>query len=130
MFCSFFFFKQMTAYEMRISDWSSDVCSSDLDVTCRSAATGVGRLRLVGTTFTISGYVGDAVRNDILPSGHEPQVPQQKHHELRLEAVIGFLGSSADEIPEYVTVGYSCGFHRTQDIASCDRKRTRLNSRP
>src|SRR3546814_10869843 len=25
----FFFFKQMTAYEMRISDWSSDVCSSD-----------------------------------------------------------------------------------------------------
>src|SRR3546814_245319 len=34
----FFFFKQKTAYEMRISDWSSDVCSSDLagdyDVKC------------------------------------------------------------------------------------------------
>src|SRR3546814_6202046 len=34
MFCCFslffFFFKQKTAYEMRISDWSSDVCSSDL----------------------------------------------------------------------------------------------------
>src|SRR3546814_2979649 len=29
-FCLFFFFKQKTAYEMRISDWSSDVCSSDL----------------------------------------------------------------------------------------------------
>src|SRR3546814_8202169 len=29
IFC-FFFFKQKTAYEMRISDWSSDVCSSDL----------------------------------------------------------------------------------------------------
>src|SRR3546814_2534146 len=29
----FFFFKQKTAYEMRISDWSSDVCSSDLDGT-------------------------------------------------------------------------------------------------
>src|SRR3546814_5585456 len=29
MIC-FFFFKQKTAYEMRISDWSSDVCSSDL----------------------------------------------------------------------------------------------------
>src|SRR3546814_8926745 len=29
MYC-FFFFKQKTAYEMRISDWSSDVCSSDL----------------------------------------------------------------------------------------------------
>src|SRR3546814_9861766 len=28
--CLFFFVKQKTAYEMRISDWSSDVCSSDL----------------------------------------------------------------------------------------------------
>src|SRR3546814_1145922 len=28
--CFFFFFKQKTAYELRISDWSSDVCSSDL----------------------------------------------------------------------------------------------------
>src|SRR3546814_7651689 len=32
-FC-FFFFKQKTAYEMRISDWSSDVCSSDLHLQC------------------------------------------------------------------------------------------------
>src|SRR3546814_3036029 len=30
IFLMFFFFKQKTAYEMRISDWSSDVCSSDL----------------------------------------------------------------------------------------------------
>src|SRR3546814_3616865 len=30
LFVLFFFFKQKTAYEMRISDWSSDVCSSDL----------------------------------------------------------------------------------------------------
>src|SRR3546814_10800839 len=30
LFSFFFFFKQKTAYEMRISDWSSDVCSSDL----------------------------------------------------------------------------------------------------
>src|SRR3546814_3507526 len=32
LLCCFFFFKQKTAYEMRISDWSSDVCSSDLAV--------------------------------------------------------------------------------------------------
>src|SRR3546814_4285993 len=31
----FFFLKQKTAYEMRISDWSSDVCSSDLDGSAR-----------------------------------------------------------------------------------------------
>src|SRR3546814_14936394 len=30
VFCVFFFVKQKTAYELRISDWSSDVCSSDL----------------------------------------------------------------------------------------------------
>src|SRR3546814_16599564 len=35
----FFFFKQKTAYEMRISDWSSDVCSSDLDASHSSDAT-------------------------------------------------------------------------------------------
>src|SRR3546814_5963882 len=31
--CVVFFFKQKTAYDMRISDWSSDVCSSDLALT-------------------------------------------------------------------------------------------------
>src|SRR3546814_7178564 len=43
--CSvFFFFKQKTAYEMRISDWSSDVCSSDLHRTAvvPSAVSGTG----------------------------------------------------------------------------------------
>src|SRR3546814_3469964 len=34
--CLFFFFKQKTAYEMRISDWSSDVCSSDLSARVRT----------------------------------------------------------------------------------------------
>src|SRR3546814_1375267 len=34
MFFCVFFFKQKTAYEMRISDWSSDVCSSDLMPPC------------------------------------------------------------------------------------------------
>src|SRR3546814_7685848 len=34
----FFFFKQKTAYEMRISDWSSDVCSSDLRIAPRVVA--------------------------------------------------------------------------------------------
>src|SRR3546814_5003981 len=38
----FFFFKQKTAYEMRISDWSSDVCSSDLFL-CMAFAQLTGR---------------------------------------------------------------------------------------
>src|SRR3546814_1288685 len=39
LFWFFFFFKQKTAYEMRISDWSSDVCSSDLVPYTRGAET-------------------------------------------------------------------------------------------
>src|SRR3546814_7418798 len=44
----FFFFKQKTAYEMRISDWSSDVCSSDLrgiddELAARRMARGIRR---------------------------------------------------------------------------------------
>src|SRR3546814_8096699 len=38
----FFFFKQKTAYEMRISDWSSDVCSSDLDLAYNDAGVTYG----------------------------------------------------------------------------------------
>src|SRR3546814_13634253 len=41
-FVFFFFFKQKTAYEMRISDWSSDVCSSDLELPCFAAQLLVG----------------------------------------------------------------------------------------
>src|SRR3546814_9289453 len=43
----FFFFKQKTAYEMRISDWSSDVCSSDLERLTAMAARARLRNRLV-----------------------------------------------------------------------------------
>src|SRR3546814_8397239 len=46
MFC-FFFFKQKTAYEMRISDWSSDVCSSDLELFS-------GNVSLVNASLTYS----------------------------------------------------------------------------
>src|SRR3546814_10929984 len=47
----FFFFKQKTAYEMRISDWSSDVCSSDL----------LGRMAALsaGYEITVSGVTLD-----------------------------------------------------------------------
>src|SRR3546814_5269499 len=40
----FFFFKQKTAYEMRISDWSSDVCSSDLPLAWLLSATLARRM--------------------------------------------------------------------------------------
>src|SRR3546814_3299470 len=57
VFVFFFFFKQKTAYEMRISDWSSDVCSSDLD-----ASKGDERLPVAITTR----YLADgALQSDV-----------------------------------------------------------------
>src|SRR3546814_5730551 len=66
-FCVFFF-KQKTAYEMRISDWSSDVCSSDLNRPCV-----VGKQRACDTTRrcgrTGERDAGDAdVRHQRLPN--------------------------------------------------------------
>src|SRR3546814_17422350 len=47
--CIVFFFKQKTAYEMRISDWSSDVCSSDLvQVQAAGAVGGADQDRIEG----------------------------------------------------------------------------------
>src|SRR3546814_2973491 len=43
----FFFCKQKAAYEMRISDWSSDVCSSDLGTVMREAGMGEGVVNVI-----------------------------------------------------------------------------------
>src|SRR3546814_2468570 len=65
--CSFFFFfKQKTAYEMRISDWSSDVCSSDLceETLARHLALGVKGLDRNGIERHRAVHGGAAVRLD------------------------------------------------------------------
>src|SRR3546814_8405035 len=53
----FFFFKQKTAYELRISDWSSDVCSSDLAAPEEPYTVAFGRARICakGDDITIVG---------------------------------------------------------------------------
>src|SRR3546814_14822346 len=52
----FFFFKQKTAYEMRISDWSSDVCSSDLmALGAQTKATGTNSIVIGGNFAEASG---------------------------------------------------------------------------
>src|SRR3546814_394516 len=58
-----FFFKQKTAYEMRISDWSSDVCSSDLGAAAAAAAAETAR-----KTFE-EGATGDALPRHTVPGG-------------------------------------------------------------
>src|SRR3546814_20204730 len=61
-----FFFKQKTAYEMRISDWSSDVCSSDLGSKAAAPtreAIMVGEVRAV-SWYAVSFQVGGRSTND------------------------------------------------------------------
>src|SRR3546814_15442477 len=56
----FLFFKQKTAYEMRISDWSSDVCSSDLQIEkTRAALQGVAQRARVQCQMTECGKAAD-----------------------------------------------------------------------
>src|SRR3546814_10190519 len=50
----FFFFKQTTAYEIRISDWSSDVCSSDLQTRLRRPGPVLTALRQLGLFLDLS----------------------------------------------------------------------------
>src|SRR3546814_7793686 len=56
----FFFFKQKTAYEMRISDWSSDVCSSDLAL---AALEFTGLPAIIRPSFTLGGTGGGVAYN-------------------------------------------------------------------
>src|SRR3546814_3444498 len=60
-----FFFKQKTAYELRISDWSSDVCSSDLPADVVPAADALRALRAQGDGYSAA---GQAARPGIVQS--------------------------------------------------------------
>src|SRR3546814_9938792 len=64
---AFVFFKQKTAYEMRISDWSSDVCSSDLPAEPRDGA----RLLHVGASGSATGLADRSIADlpDLLRPG-------------------------------------------------------------
>src|SRR3546814_3935979 len=63
----FFFFKQKTAYDMRISDWSSDVCSSDLavEITAEERRTALRAAKIMG--LNVAGV-------DLLRSASGPMV--------------------------------------------------------
>src|SRR3546814_10332072 len=66
MYFFFFFFKQKTAYEMRISDWSSDVCSSDLigglNGEVRRACSGIGAFAIARRS--LNGMTGSGFNTD------------------------------------------------------------------
>src|SRR3546814_1330940 len=68
LFCFlFFFFKQKTAYEMRISDWSSDVCSSDLEAAVLGILAGEDQIMKSPNADAAVAAVKDAVRSGRIP---------------------------------------------------------------
>src|SRR3546814_20839563 len=74
----FLFFKKKTAYERRISDWSSDVCSSDLPVIIKAAGGGGGRgMRVVYTEAALLNAVA-MTRNEAGADFNNPEVYMEK----------------------------------------------------
>src|SRR3546814_2441499 len=73
----FFFFKQKTAYEMRISDWSSDVCSSDLE----ADREGVGLHAEPASDEIVAQLVDEDERPD------DEQEAQYRHQETGIRRV-------------------------------------------
>src|SRR3546814_5560005 len=139
--CFFFFFKQKTAYEMRISDWSSDVCSSDLVglVNLHPYAAATKRMRGEEMTeigmLAASGAVGftDATR-----AIADPVVMR------RLLSYASMFGKPVIQHPEEpslaregcATEGETAtrlglpGIPACAEVMMIDRKSTRLNSSP
>src|SRR3546814_5330131 len=116
----FFFFKQKTAYEMRISDWSSDVCSSDLGFSHEMGQSlsswmgGAIEQSLSAGSFVRTGGVGRALR---AWSGPRCRLIGQslagQVHEDRASSRCLARGSARDT---------------TWSTRTRDRKSTRLNS--
>src|SRR3546814_5069159 len=108
----FFFFKQKTAYEMRISDWSSDVCSSDLRMAGQFAKPRSADTETIGGV-ELPSYRGDNV-NDIAFTA-EAREPDAS----RMIRAYNQSAATLNLVRAFSTGGYA---------SLEDRKSTRLNS--
>src|SRR3546814_4918536 len=106
MYC--FFFKQKTAYEMRISDWSSDVCSSDL---------------YLGDPLNAIEEIGAA---EFQAFRHVSDVPRQQS--FSAEEVAALLKPLMMEIGADLYGPDLTNAWQALALATGDRKSTRLNS--
>src|SRR3546814_6020118 len=117
----FFFFKQKTAYEMRISDWSSDVCSSDLDENAL-ASEALRRVEQESSTW----LVADLARHiaTLLPPGVAANAIEHVDviDRIAVRGAARCLELAPDHEGPYRRDGRS--------VEEQDRKSTRLNSSP
>src|SRR3546814_8551373 len=89
-----FCFKQKTAYELCISDWSSDVCSSDLDGLWRTVS-DIGKYRLTVADPTIGevGFFAQVLENGV-PILLATRLQVVNHTISQIEAVVSRTGLS------------------------------------
>src|SRR3546814_10650460 len=132
MFLVFFFFKQKTAYEMRISDWSSDVCSSDLiiDLPAEPAA-GIDQ----GVTAFIGKRAGaghrlHATAVDAGTAVDPKQIGGTICRHIGLQHRTGGKQQRAIDVQRADTVTGIDKSTRSNSASGRDRKSTRLNSTP
>src|SRR3546814_4071379 len=111
----FFFFKQKTAYEMRISDWSSDVCSSDLVAPTTRAA----QFR-----FTFPESDDSHILLDGLAGGPMVKV------DVKNRRITGYVRNNHGAVPDHFHTYFVAEFDRDFTLARpwADRQSTRLNS--
>src|SRR3546814_6562883 len=120
----FFFFKQKTAYELLISDWSSDVCSSDLKKPSANAAAikafAVNRVGDLGFMLGIFGtflVFGTVSIPEILAAA--PGMAG---------STIGFMGMRLDTMTILCLLLFIGAMGKSAQLGLQDRKSTRLNS--
>src|SRR3546814_1092484 len=95
-----FVLKQKTVYEMRISDWSSDVCSSDLDAVHEEAAVVVG----AGDALAVDQYLRIAGRKAAEPCAVAfDDVRQEGHRRHALQGVA--RGQGLEPLKKFAVVG-------------------------
>src|SRR3546814_3588843 len=100
----FFFFKQKTAYEMRISDWSSDVCSSDLPEKTLQQVTLASRSRLSWCPPEYRDEYRRLTRAKMLPAAEaRPIIEDMIAADARRYAATGILPQSARRSEEHTS---------------------------
>src|SRR3546814_10666870 len=131
-----FFFKQKTAYEMRISDWSSDVCSSDLSQERRGFD---DRFRKVPRQRHTGAFHGRGAGRQQRPSGHADGHGGRRHGAVQGLSEIRSEGAEMGRPRPFRAVGgpwvaadllaAAPARRCAPDHGGQDRKSTRLNSR-
>src|SRR3546814_16003205 len=118
----FFLFKQKTAYEMRISDWSSDVCSSDLHAIADQPAVGFD-LRFAGAAEKAEAA---ALAFEVGPTPHQPPGLIIEMRQLDLEPPFGGRRALAEDFEDQPGAVDHLGLERGFAVALLDRRQRGL----